>query len=107
MLLAVPVVPKRRHEIPAVVHVDGTARVQTVSEVNGSFRALIEHFYELTSVPVVLNTSLNVKGQPIIERPIEALEFFASSELDYLVIEDHVVAHDPAALCALPLQDAP
>ncbi len=98
MLLVAPVRPEHHETIPAVVHVDGTARVQTVSDVNGAFRTLVEHFHLITGVPVVLNTSLNDSGQAIVETPAEALELFAASDLDHLFLDGRLVAHDGAAL---------
>jgi carbamoyltransferase len=95
MLLVASVVRAKRAEIPAVVHVDGTARVQSVTRKdNGVFYDLVSRFYELTSVPVVLNTSLNGRGQPIVETPEEAIAFFAESRLDYMFLEDSIIAHD-------------
>lgn len=99
MLLVASVVSDKRTVIPAVVHVDGTARVQTLTaRDNGTFHELVMWFHRLTSVPVVLNTSYNGRGEPIVETPGEALAFFATSQLDYLVIEDHVVAHSEKQL---------
>ena len=99
MLLVAPVREDKQAEVPAIVHIDGSARVQTVTrEHNGSYRELIECFHALTGVPVVLNTSFNERGQPIVETPEEALEFFGSSRLDYLVIEEWVVAHSDSGL---------
>ncbi len=94
MLLAAPVVERMRAVIPATVHVDGAARVQTVNRTdNGRYREVIEWFHRLTGVPVVLNTSFNDRGEPIVESPAQALDFFGPSQLDYLVIEDYLVAH--------------
>ena len=94
MLLVAPVRPEKQSVVPAIVHVDGTARVQTVTRAdNGRYRELIEWFYRITGVPVVLNTSYNDRGEPIVETPAQALNFFGPSKLDYLVIEDYVVAH--------------
>lgn len=94
MLLVASVVPEKRSLIPAVVHVDGSARVQTVTRAdNGAFHELIEHFHALTGVPVVLNTSYNDRGQPIVETPAEALDFFVRSELNYLFLEDRLVGN--------------
>jgi carbamoyltransferase len=101
MLLVAPVVEAMRPVVPAIVHVDGTARVQTVTRAdNGTYRELIEWFDRLTGVPVVLNTSYNDRGEPIVETPEEALAFFGPSRLDYLIIEDYLVAHSVEALGA-------
>ena len=99
MLLVAPVRAEKRAEVPAIVHVDGTARVQTVTRAeNGSYRELVEWFDRLTGVPIVLNTSYNDRGQPIVETPSQALDFFKPSKLDYLVIEDFLVAHSEEEL---------
>ena len=87
MLYSCPV--KQPWLIPAVTHVDGTARVQTLNkETNEKLYNLIKKFEGLTGVPVVLNTSLNVNGQPIVETPEEALELFNSSDIDAIVIDN-------------------
>jgi carbamoyltransferase len=79
----------RREQIPAVTHVDGTARIQTVSRThNPRYWALIDAFKALTGVPVVLNTSFNVKGEPIVCTPEDAVRCFMKTELDYLVMGD-------------------
>lgn len=102
MLIVAPVRPEKRSVVPAIVHVDGSARVQTVTgEDNGRFYELIEHFHRLTGVPVVLNTSYNDNGEPIVETPAEALAFFGPSRLDHLIIEDYLVAHSEDDLRAL------
>jgi carbamoyltransferase len=81
-----PARTERRHEIPAVVHVDGTARVQTVGRADAPlYWQLIESFRELTGVPVVLNTSFNVRGEPIVNTPAEAVDTFLRTSLDALV----------------------
>jgi carbamoyltransferase len=78
--------------IPAVTHVDGSGRVQTVKKsVNPRYWQMIAHFEELTGVPVVLNTSFNVKGQPIVNTPTEAIETFLATEMDGLALGDFLV----------------
>ncbi|MGW1196567.1 carbamoyltransferase C-terminal domain-containing protein [Streptomyces sp. NPDC002536] len=72
--------------LDAVTHVDGTARIQTVDAANGDYYWLISRFHELTGVPVVLNTSLNRPGEPIVERPAEAVELFLRQDIDVLYI---------------------
>lgn len=87
MLLAFPVAKDRRSDIPAVTHVDGTARVQTVTrEQNAAYHDLIRSFGERTGVPVILNTSFNRRGEPMVERPEEAIEVFIGSEMDALAL---------------------
>lgn len=82
MNVVVPVNQSRRTVIPSAVHVDGTARVQTVSPdpVNRTYRNLIERFDEITGVPLVINTSFNSKGEPIVRTPGEAIGAFYSME---------------------------
>ena len=77
----------KRSEIPAVTHVDYSARVQTVSKItNNRYYDLILKFKEKTGCPVIVNTSFNVRGEPIVNTPIDAFNCFMGTELDYLVI---------------------
>jgi len=77
----------KRAIVPAITHVDGTARLQTVSRATApQFYRLIERFGEATGVPVLLNTSFNLKGEPIVNTPREALATFKRSEMDVLVL---------------------
>ena len=79
-----------KDKIPAVVHVDGTARVQTVDqEMNLKFYNLIKKFGEITNVPIILNTSLNI-NEPICENPENALEIFTKTSMDMMVIQNWV-----------------
>ncbi|WP_052442840.1 carbamoyltransferase family protein [Streptacidiphilus neutrinimicus] len=92
MLQAVRVLPERRERIPAVVHADGTARVHVVRpEIQPRYHALIERFAAFTGVPVLLNTSFNAAGNPIVETPADAVAEFLKLGLDALVFEDRVV----------------
>ncbi len=92
MLLARRVRPGAAKRIPAVVHADGTARVQTVDrEDDPRFHALIAAFEARTGVPVVLNTSFNLRGEPIVETPADAVDCYLRSRLDALVMEDLVL----------------
>ena len=78
-----------RSEVPAVTHVDYSARVQTVhQQTNPRYHALISRFYEKTGCPVIVNTSFNVRGEPIVESPADAFRCFMGTELDVLVIEN-------------------
>lgn len=80
--------------LPAVTHVDGSARVQTVSEdVNPRFARLLEWFYAQTGCPMLLNTSFNLKDEPIVCTPFDALVTFAKSKIDALVLGSYVVGH--------------
>ena len=77
----------KRSEIPAVTHVDYSARVQTVTKNNNRrYYDLISKFKEKTGCPVIVNTSFNVRGEPIVNTPIDAFNCFMGTELDYLVI---------------------
>jgi carbamoyltransferase len=88
MLLVASVLPTRRSEIPAVLHVDGTARPQTVSRSEEPlYWDLIREFEKRTGVPVVLNTSFNIQ-EPIVCTPEEAVSTFLRSDVDSLVLED-------------------
>ena len=93
MLLAKHVRPEWRDKIPAIVHVDGTARVQTVRrEDNEVLYRLLKEFEAITGVPVLLNTSFNVKGEPIVETPHNAVECFLVTGIDYLAIHDFLIS---------------
>jgi carbamoyltransferase len=92
MLLAKRVRPEKRDLIPAVTHVDGTARVQTVRrEENPRLHALLEAFGARTGVPVLVNTSFNVRGDPIVETPLDAIECFLYTGIDVLVLHNWIV----------------
>lgn len=92
MTLAQRVHDSKADDIPAVVHVNGTSRLQTVSrEQNNRYYDIIDKFSQRTGVPVVLNTSFNLAGEPIVETPADALSTFLRSGLDYLVLGDCVV----------------
>ena len=82
----------KRSEVPAVTHVDYSARVQTVTkETNSRYYDLISKFKEKTGCPVVVNTSFNVRGEPIVNTPTDAFNCFMGTELDYLVIGDCIL----------------
>ncbi len=86
MLLAPSVHEKAKKEAPAVVHCDGTARVQTLSRsANSRLYDVIDEFRQLTGVPIVLNTSLNLKDEPMVETPEEAIQTFLTSKCQYIV----------------------
>jgi carbamoyltransferase len=77
----------KRSEIPAVTHIDYSARIQTVTKnTNSRYYDLISKFKEQTTCPVIVNTSFNVRGEPIVNTPTEAFNCFMGTELDYLVI---------------------
>jgi carbamoyltransferase len=92
MLRVVDVKPEKRSEIPAIVHVDGTGRLQTLTRKNnGRFYDLVQKFHEKTGVPVLLNTSFNRMGQPIIETPADAIACLLNTGLDCCIFEDRIV----------------
>jgi carbamoyltransferase len=93
-----PVVEEKKSVIPAVTHIDGTARMQTVSrDTNPLYWELIKSFSELTGVPVILNTSFNLKGQPIVNTPTDALETFLKTNLDAMICGSYLVTRDAVA----------
>jgi hypothetical protein len=102
MTVVAPVRPERRGAIPAVTHVDGSARLQTVdARRHGRYHRLLERFENRTGCPMVLNTSFNVRGEPIVATPEDALRCFFGTEIDVLAIGDFVV--DKAALGGAPV----
>ena len=124
MLLAAPVLAERRvtveplddpadleaavsqvrSEIPAVTHVNGSARVQTVdAEVNPEFAGLLRAFDDLTGCPVLLNTSFNHRDEPIVCTPDDAYRTFRRTGLDVLVLEDFVIESDSPAAATTPV----
>ncbi|WP_370617872.1 carbamoyltransferase family protein [Mumia qirimensis] len=96
MLFVHDVRPQWRDRIPAVVHVDGTARVQTVDRTSEPrVAALLDAFEERTGVPVLVNTSLNTAGRPMVDSPRDALELFGSAPVEMLVIGPYVLTRPP------------
>lgn len=92
MLLAAYVRPGTADKVPAITHVDNTARVQTVSrEINERYYDLIRTFGDLTGIPMVLDTSFNVAGEPIVETPEDAIRCFLSTDIDMLCIDRFVL----------------
>ena len=92
MLKVCNVRPDKRNIIPAVTHIDGSARLQTVDpQTNPLFHDLIIRFGRLSDVPVLLNTSFNIMGEPIVESPYHAIRCFFSTGLDYLVLGNYLI----------------
>jgi len=90
MLLVAPV--KKPEKIPAVTHVDGTSRLQTVSkDINPLFYDLINEFYKTAGVPVLINTSMNVRGEPIVNTIEQAYNMIIKTDMDYIVLGNHIV----------------
>jgi carbamoyltransferase len=93
MLYVAEVCADKKNMLGAVTHVDGSARLQTVTiEQNPLYYKVIDEFYKLTSVPVLLNTSLNTKGEPIVEKPEEAIRCLLESDLDGIFIHSYYIA---------------
>jgi carbamoyltransferase len=92
MLKVCPVIPAKDSVLPAITHVDGSARLQTLTaDVHPRYYRLLKEFGRLSGVPVLLNTSFNVMGEPIVESPLDAIRCFFSTGLDALVIGDCIV----------------
>ena len=92
MLMVTPVRPDARELLPATTHVDNTARLQTVhADCSPRYHRLISTFGAQGGVPVVLNTSFNLRGEPIVNTPREAFQTFCNSGLDALVLGDHLI----------------
>jgi carbamoyltransferase len=95
MLYVVPVREDKRDEIPAITHVDGSGRLQTViKKYNPAYHRMIELFAEKSGTPVILNTSFNLKGEPIVETPAQAFNTFSRSEMDVLYLGNYIVEKD-------------
>ncbi|HEY1422485.1 MAG TPA: carbamoyltransferase C-terminal domain-containing protein [Candidatus Acidoferrum sp.] len=92
MILTAQVRPEKRSVIPSVTHVDGSARPQTVErEINPLYYRLIDEFGKITGVPVIMNTSFNLRGEAIVHTPTDALRTFFSSGMDALIIGSFLV----------------
>jgi carbamoyltransferase len=92
MLFVYDVLPERAEQIPAVRHVDGTARIQTINrQQNPLYYDLVRAFHQRTGVPILINTSFNTRGEPIVCTPRDAIECFWTSPLDALVIGSYLL----------------
>ena len=86
---------KKPDKIPAVTHVDGTGRLQSVSkQVNPLYYDLINEFYKITSVPVIINTSMNVMGEPIVNTPEQAHNMILKTDMDYIALGNYLVSRN-------------
>lgn len=95
MLFVYDVKDSKKDVLEGVTHVDGTSRIQTLKEeTNQFYYNIIDSFQDKTGVPVVLNTSFNLKGMPIVRTPEEALNCFKQSDIDLLVLEDYLVTQE-------------
>ncbi len=91
-----PVKKEKKKIIPAVTHIDGTSRIQIVKkEINPKYHKLITEFKKITDVPMILNTSFN-DNEPIVCSPIDAVKTFKRTKMDYLVIQDFLIAKEPS-----------
>lgn len=92
MTFVFPVRPEFRDVIPGATHVDGTSRVQTITDQDTPrLAALLRRFTALTDVPCLINTSFNVAGEPIVCTPADALNCFLGTEIDYLMLGNYLV----------------
>lgn len=92
MTITFDVEPKMIEQIPSAVHVDGTARPQIIIEkLNSSFYKIVKHFYHLTGIPAIINTSFNIHEEPIVYTPEDAIRVFRDARLDYLAIGNFLV----------------
>ena len=93
MLIVCDVVEEKKAVLPAITHVDGTARLQSVhKETNPRYHRLHKEFEKKSGIPVLLNTSFNVMGEPIVESPFDAIRCFYSTGLDYLVLGNYLIS---------------
>ena len=92
MLFNAQILPEKESRVPAVIHVDGSARIQTVTEeLNKPIFQLLTEWNTKTNVPILLNTSFNVDGEPIIESPENALKTFMGTNIDTLVMGNYII----------------
>jgi carbamoyltransferase len=90
MMYAVNCQPGIEQKIPAIIHVDGTCRIQTVNkEQNEHFYNLISAFKEKTGVPILFNTSFNLGGEPLVEDLVDAFDTIKNSDIEYLYLPEH------------------
>jgi carbamoyltransferase len=83
---------KQPEKIPAVTHVDGTGRLQTVSKTsNPLFYNLINEFFRITGIPVIINTSMNVRGEPIVNTPEQAYNMILKTDMDCMVMGKNLI----------------
>lgn len=92
MLMVYPFKEKQKKKLPAVVHVDGTGRLQTIAQQdNQLYYDLVNSYFKKTGVPSIINTSFNVRGEPIVCTPEDAIQCFLKTDIDYLVIDQFLV----------------
>jgi carbamoyltransferase len=104
MLLVTPVRPEQRSKLPAITHADGTGRLQTVfKDTNPRYYDLIQRWQQASGVPVIMNTSFNLKGEPIVNTPMEAYRTYCASGMDALVLGNHLVTQKSNVKPEIPL----
>lgn len=101
MLRVANIFPHAKDHIPAVMHIDGSARVQTVTEENGLIYPLLQRFYAATGVPILLNTSLNVAGEPIVETPEDTWRCLQTTPLTFCMIGQQLILKKDNSQCLL------
>ena len=93
--------------MPAITHVDYSARVQTVDAVrHGRYYRLMKRFHALTGCPIIVNTSFNIRGEPIVCTPEDAYRCFMATDMDCLVLENHVLLKEEQTMSLIPDIDA-
>jgi len=92
MVFCFKVREEMRKNMASIVHEDFTCRIHTVSKEDGKYYKLIKNFYDITGIPILLNTSFNLKGEPIVETPLQAVNDFVKTSLDYLIIGSYIVS---------------
>jgi carbamoyltransferase len=96
-----------RSTLPTITHVDYSARVQTVDEQrHGRYYRLMKRFHDLTGCPVIVNTSFNIRGEPIVCTPEDAYRCFLATDMDCLVLENHLLLHDEQRFSLMPDTDS-
>jgi carbamoyltransferase len=92
MLIVEAIKPNLKHIVPAAQHIDGSVRTQTVNEMdNGEYYNLLKEYYDISKIPLFINTSFNIKGKPIVLSPKDGIEAFLDSDIDYLAIGPYLV----------------
>ena len=95
MLMVYPIVPSMRKKIPAVTHVDGSGRLQTIrKEQNPRYWGVVKAFGKLSGVPILINTSFNIRGEPIVCTPQDAYRCMTGTGIDYLVMDRFLIKRD-------------
>ena len=98
MNIAATVKEEYRHQLPGITHIDGTSRVQALSaEAEPFVHKLLMTLKQKSGFPIVVNTSFNVNGEPIVESPFDAIATFLKTQIDTLVIENYMIDKDEIA----------